>query len=229
MATVTTDQSAYQDLETIRSRVDYEGDTLFEDNDALRFDELLVRLEKESRGIFETLWGDQTPAEETDRVDTMRTTGDAAMTLVYPVQDVTKVEYKVTVGSDWEELDADRWDYTDHHLVLAQRPTSNILYRTRERDNPLTRDPSRAEWDQLATKVRVTYDRGFSTVPSDIKSIQISLINKMLRQLRAEQNVSSVSPEELTSAVTEIDDVVDENIRQRISDVTSPGLATMSI
>jgi hypothetical protein len=230
MPDVSTGADAYQSLETIRSRIDYKSTDLYESQNAqLEFDELLVRLETESRGIFETLWGDQTPLEETDRVDTKRTTDDAAMPLVYPIQSVSEVEYKTTIGSDWETLDADRYDVTDHRLVLAARP-STLSLRTRVRTgNPLTRFADRASWRDLAAKIRVTYDRGFSGgAPADVKSIQIALINQMLRKLKREQTVAAASPEEL-AGMTDMNEVLTEEVRNRISDVTKPGLATQSI
>lgn len=226
----TTDTGAYQSLADIRGRVNYEGEDLFpeDDNPQLRFDQLLVRLERESRGIFETLWGDETPIEETGRVDEKRATDDAAMLLAYPVQSVSKVEYKTTLASDWVTLDADRWDHTKHRLVLARRPNTNAL-RHRQRGNALASHAERATWMDLAATVRVTYDRGFSGgAPADVKSIQVDLINKFLRQLKGEQTVAAASPEEF-AGITENAEVVTQEIRDRISDVTSPGGATMSI
>jgi len=223
---VTTDPGSYQSLDQLRERVDYNGESLFSDNQELRFDELLVRLERESRGIFETLWGDETPLTETDRTDTMRATDDAAMPLVYPIQSVSTVEVKRTLGSDWDTLDPDWYDVTDHRLVLARRSAaSRVRY-----DNELARNTRRASWRDLAAKVRVTYDRGFgSEPPADIQSIQVAIVNRMLRHLRQEQTVAAASPEEFAGVAADFDAVVDEQIRARISDVTAPGLATFSV
>lgn len=228
MPTVTVDSDAYQDLDAIRQRVQYRGTDLFDDNAQLRFDELLVRLEREARGIFETLWGDQTPLEETDRVDEFRPGYDAATKLVYPIQTISTVEYKTTLGADYEELDADRYDATDHHLVLSRRPSTNTLLH-RRRGNRLGATATRATWRDLAEKLRVTYDRGFTGgAPDDIKSVQIQLINHMLRDLRREQTVSGVTPDQLAE-MTDRQAIVTDEIRDRISDVTSPGRATHSI
>lgn len=228
MPTVSTDTGAYQALADIRSRIDHRPDDLFDDNAALRFDELLVRLERESRGIFETLWGDQTPLEETDRIDEKRTTDDAALKLVYPIQDVTKVERKVSLASEWKELDDEWYDYDDHHLILARRPNTRLM-RQRQRGNVLAGDAERAPWRALGEKIRVTYDRGFAGgAPADIKSLQIQLISNMLTKLRTDQTIAAGSPDELAQAV-DTDMIVTEEIRDRISDVTSPGYATMSV
>lgn len=227
--TPTVGSEGYQDLDAIRQRVDYGGSDLFNDNAALRFDQLLVRLEEESRGIFETLWGDQTPLTEEGRIDEKRATDDAAMLLVYPINDVTKVERKTTMGSDWKTLDSDWWDFTEHRLVLARRPNTNTL-RHRQRGNPLTANANRSTWRDIASKIRVTYDRGFgSEPPADIKSIQISLINRMLRNLKGEQTVAAASPDELAGVASDFDATVTDEIRDRVADVTSPGGATMSV
>lgn len=228
MPTVSTDADAYQDLERIRDRVDYDGADFYDHNEQLQFDELLVELEKESRGIFETLWGDQTPLTETGRTDELRCTDDAAIPLVYPINDVTKVERKNTMASDWETLDSNWYDFTDHRLVLSRRPNTNTL-RHRQRGNALAADAERAAWRDIATKIRVTYDRGFGeTPPADILSIQVDLINNMLRQRKSEQTVAAASPEEFAGQ-TETAEVVTQELRDRISDVTSPGYATFSV
>jgi len=230
MPTVSVSSSAYQDLAAIRERIDYEGSDIFSDNEALRFDELLVRLEQESRGIFETLWGDETPLEETGRTDVRRATDDAALALVYPITDVTKVEIKRTLGDDWDELDSERYDHTEHRLVLAAHPGGTALaHGGHRRTTTVGQYAARATWADLAAKLRVTYDRGFGTEPpNDIKSIQIDIINKMLRQMKREQTVAAASPEEL-AGITEPAEVVTEEIRDRVQDVTSPGRATMSV
>lgn len=228
MVTVSTDADAYQDLARIRQRIDYEPHQFFDDNAALRFDELLVELESESRGIFETLWGDETPLTETDRTDELRATDNAAIPLVYPIQSVVKVERKLNLGGDWDTLDSDWYDVTQHRLVLARRPTINSL-RYRERGNDLAENARRLEWSDIAAKLRVTYDRGFGdTPPADILSIQIDLINNLLRQRKREQTVAAASPEEFAGQ-TETNEVVTDEIRARVADVTHPGMTFMSI
>lgn len=228
MPTVSTGPDAYQDLERIRQRVDYDGDGFFQDNAQLRFDELLVEFEEESRGIFETLWGDQTPLEETGRTDEIRCTDDSAMVLVYPINDVTQVERKTALSSDWVELDSDWYDWTEHRLILARRPNVNSM-RRQQRGNALASDAKRAAWRDLATKIRVTYDRGFGeTPPADILSVQIQIINSLLRNLKREQTVAAASPEEFAGQ-TETNEVITDEIRERVADVTKPGMATFSV
>lgn len=220
------DSGAYQTLSDIRERVDYDGDELYNDNAQLRFDELLVRLERESRKIFETLWGDETPLTQTGRTDIKRATDDAALLLVYPVNDVTKVERKTSLDADWDELDSDWYDFTDHRLILTRgNPSGRVRH-----DNSLARPARRGTWRDIAVKLRITYDRGFgSEPPADIQSIQVALINNMIRKLRREQNVAAARPEDFAGTPGDMDDVLTDSLRQRINDVTKPGGATMSV
>ena len=229
MATVSTGPDAYQDLARIRQRIDYEATDFFDDNAALRFDELLVELEEESRGIFETLWGDQTPLTETDRVDTVQPTDNAAIPLVYPIQSVSTVEYKRTLTSTYEELDTEWYTTTDHRLILSDRPNSNALRYRYAQGNPIADAADRTTWGGLAEKLRVTYDRGFGdTPPADILSIQISLIENMLGSRKLDETISAGSPEQMREAIT-ADDVVTDAVRERVGDVTKPGLATITV
>jgi len=230
MPTVETESGSYQSLERIRQRIQYDADDFYSGGNAeLHFDELLVELEKESRGIFETLWGDETPLTETDRVDTVEPTDNAAIPLVYPITNVSKVEYKRTLAGDFEELDTERYRATEHRLILADRPNSNALRYRYAQGNPIADAADRTTWGDLAEELRVTYDRGFgSTPPADILSIQIALIENMLGSRKMQENISAGSPGEMREVIA-ADDVVTDAVRQRIADVTSPGLATITV
>jgi hypothetical protein len=225
VTTPTTDAEAFQSLDSLRERVDYDGDELFRDNEQLRFDQLLARLERESRDIFITLWGDQPPTAEDGRIDTKRTTDDSAIMLPYPVRDVTEVEVKHSLDSDWETLDSDWYDFTPHRLILARTSISDRV----RRGNPIAETARRATWRDIGVKIRVTYDRGFENIPYDIQSIQVVLVNRMLRHLRHEQNLANMSADEFEGLSPNVDDVVSEDIRQRIQDVTKPSGATLSV
>lgn len=225
VTTPTTDAEAFQSLDSLRERVDYDGEELFSDNAQLRFDQLLVRLERESRDIFITLWGDQPPTAEDGRIDTKRTTDDSAIMLPYPVRDVTEVEVKRSLDSDWDTLDADWYDFTPHRLVLARTSLSDRV----RRGNPIAETARRATWRDIGVKIRVTYDRGFESIPYDIQSIQVTMVNRMLRHLRSEQTVAAASPDEFMGVSPDWDTVLTDEVRQRIQDVTKPSGATMSI
>lgn len=230
MPTVSTGADAYQSLDRIRQRIDYDaGDFYDGGNAALRFDELLVELEEESRGIFETLWGDETPLTETDRVDTIQPTDNAAIPLVYPITAVSEVEYKRTLANDWQTLEAEWYTNTEHRLILSDRPNANTLRHRYARGNPVTDAAERTTWSDLAAKLRVTYDRGFGAdPPQDIQSIQIQLIENMLASRKLQQSLAAGSPDEISQVLNQ-DSVVTEEVRQRIADVTTPGYGTLTV
>ena len=220
----------YISVDELKDRVSYDGEALFEEhNEEKRFEELLSTLESEARGEINTLTGDQTFHKQTDRTDTFRATDDAAVPLVYPIIDVSKVEVKSSLASDWRELDTDRYDFTDHRLILA-RPTrggstSTLAY---QRENPLIREAGRMTWRDIATKMRVTYDRGFDPIPADVKSIMVDIVNRMLRKLRNEQNISASSPEQM-EAITQGETIMTDDIRRRVGDITGLGGKTQSV
>lgn len=226
MATVSADEDAYQALGEIRDRVDYRGRDFFEENQQLQFDELLVRLEREARGLIETRTGDEPFSAEDGRVDEIRATSDASIPLVYPIRDVKSVEIKRTNGGDWREIKERRWDHTDHRLVLADRP--NAMSLRNQQGNALARNAGRATWRDVAQKIRVTYDRGFEEVPGDIKSVQIAIINRSLRNLKREQTVAAASPDEFATA-TDAETLLTDDIRERIDQITGLGGKTMSV
>jgi hypothetical protein len=242
----------YQPLERIRERIEATPEDIFGDhpNAEARFDRLLfgtaqtdpdapdaeswIGLEAEARGIIETLTGDQPLGLESDRTDTFRPSWDAALTLAYPVNSIDTVEFKHSLKADWQTLDTDRYtvDRSDraHHLVLQHfRRTGIGGGRGGTRRNTLADNANRATWRDLAAKLRVTYSRGFDPIPADIKSVQIALINRHLRLMRAEQSFAAASPEEWQGVSPEFDRVVTEDIRDRLSDFTTMGGATMTM
>jgi len=192
MATVSESPDAYQSLDRLRSRVEYEATDFFADNAQLRFDELLVELEEEARGIFETMYGDVTPKAEDGRVDTRQTTDDTALSLPYPIRDVTEVEVQYANGGDFETLEPRWYNHTEHNLILETDAVPRTRYDLRN-DYGLPRFANSPTWVDLGERLRITYDRGFETLPSDIVSVQVQIVNQLLRQLRLEQNVEAAS------------------------------------
>jgi len=231
----------YQTLDRLRARVEYQPTDIFEesDNAEKRFDRLLAGseavgeadgfrgLEAEARGIIETRLGDNTLAAEDGRVDVMRTTDDSAMPLVFPIRDVQSVEYKLNLGDDFETLDADRWDFTDHNIILSY---GRRMAESRHgfRGNRLTGFTARLTWLDVAEKIRVTYDRGFDPVPADVLSVQVAIVNRMLRNLKVEQNVAAMEPDQL-EAMTASEAILTDDIRDRIDQVTPLGGATQAL
>ena len=231
MAAVSTESGAFQDLDRIHQRIDYDSLDFYDegDNAALRFDNLLVELEAESRGIFVTLWGDQTPLTQTDREDVIRPPDDAALPLVYPIKSIGSVEYKRTLGMDWDDLDTDWYTHTEHRLILAERPNVSTVRRQYNRGNPLTDNAERTTWGDFAAELRVTYDRGFGEQPpNDVLSVQVALVENMLASRKLQETVSAGTPEDIRQTI-DAGDVVTESIRDRIGDVTKPGMATVSV
>ena len=231
----------YQPLERLRERIEYEPTDIFDakNNPEKRFDRLLMGtdavddapspswegLEAEARKIIETRLGDEPLSKETGRVDEIRPSYDAAIPLVYPIIDVTKVEYRISLGSDWKELDAERWTHTEHSLILEYGrrgyPAGGGVRRNRLADTA-----TRATWKDLASRLRVTYDRGFDPVPADILSVQVALVNRMLRQIKAEQTFAAASPEEFAGVSPEFDAIMTDKIQRRIDQFTPLGGAT---
>jgi hypothetical protein len=241
----------YQTLDRLKARLEYEPSDIFDGpNAAAEFDRLLygtnldsadgvdggaaditpewTGLEGEARTIIETRLGDEPLSKETDRTDTIRPGYDAAETLVYPIQDVTKVEYKYTLRRDFQTLDPERYTHDDHHLILENRTRQVGSPRGGTRRNTLADTATRATWGDIAAMLRVTYDRGFDPVPADILSVQVALVNRMLRNLKTEQNIAAMEPDQIES-VTAAEAVLTEDIRQRIDQFTPLGGATQVI
>jgi len=227
MVTVSENADAYQSLARLRERVEYEGGDFFSDNEQLRFDELLVKLEAESRAIFENLYGDVTPKAQDGRIDERQAVDNKALSLPYPIRDVTEVEVQYNVGGDFETLDTEWYSHTEHHLILD----SDRIPRTRfnlRRQRGIERFASQPGWLDLCERLRVTYDRGFESIPQDILSVQVQIVNNLLRQLRLEQNVEAAAPDEYR-AMTDGMEVVTDEIKSRISSIASPGRSTMAV
>jgi hypothetical protein len=79
----------------------------------------------------------------------------------------------------------------------------------------------------IAEKIRVTYDRGFVEIPPDVLSVQVAIVNRILRNLKTEQNIAAMEPEQI-SAVTDAEAILTDDIRARIDQVTPLGGATQA-
>lgn len=228
-----TEGDPYQSLERLKMRLEYEADDLFDtrDNADKRFDRLLMGtaevgdgdtfdgLEAETRRTIESFRGNEPYSKEIDRVDTFRAKPEAATDLVGPIQSVQKVEIKRSLRDDWRELPAGRWDHTKFNIVLSYGPHHGGGRRGTRR-NVLVDQAASAEWSSIAEKVRVTYTRGYEPVPADVRSVQVAMINRMLRNLRTEQNIAAMEPDQI-SAITSAEAVVTEDIEQRINALPS--------
>lgn len=236
----------YQSVERLRARIEHQPTDLFDDNAEKRFDRLLGGtesvgdapatdadgwrgLEYESRKYIETLYGDQPLNYETGRTDELRPTYEAAIPLVHPVDSVSQVEYKYDLGGEWRTLDAERYTWSRHNLILEHFRAGGTGGRAGTRRNTAADFATRASWGDLAAKLRVTYDRGYDPVPGDIQSVQVQIVNRMLRLMRLEQNLAAASPEEWQGVSPEFDRVITDAIRERIGEFTTPSGATLTM
>lgn len=225
----------YQPLERIKARVDYEPTDFFENNATKRFDRLIMGtaevgdtadtagwrgLEYEARKMIENAHSDEPFSEETGRVDEKRAPASVTLPLVFPVNEVSKVEKKRTLRADWEEVEAFRYQVDDSGLTLERTPIQRGRAHGGTRRNTLADRARRLQWNDIASKIRVTYDRGFNPVPGDVQSVQISLINRMLRTLKQEQTMAAASPEEFQGVTPEFDSVMTDNLLARIESIT---------
>jgi len=241
----------YQSLDRLKMRLEYEATDLFDDRDnaAKRFDRLLMGteevgdgdtfdgLEAETRSTIETYAGGEPQAanlpdsftfsREVDRVDTMRATSDAAMPLLGPVESVATVETKADLGDDWRELNTDRWDTDSNRLILSYGSAA-ARGRYGRRRNTLADVATRATWRDIAEKIRVTYTRGYDPIPAAIRSVQVQMINRMLRNLMTEQTIQAMEPDQI-EAVTSAEAVMTEDIEMRIREFAPLGGSVQSV
>ncbi len=217
----------YLSITELKDRIKYTGDDFYDINPETKFEDLLTELEKESRGIINSYIGidNETLGEETDRVDTETAPDNSVISLLYPVQEVKKVEIQRGIDEDtWQELSSDYYTYSEHNLKLKKAYRSGRVfdypYRVRSQINSLKSYSNRITWRTLCRRVKVTYDRGYKTIPADIKSAQVKLVNNLLRNLRQEQNVAALSPEDLSSYV-EGQTILTEDVKSILDNQTN--------
>lgn len=196
----------------------YQPDSIYTDHNVeKRFHNLLEQLEASARETIIDRLGDEPIQSEDGRTDIVSAPPARARKLIYPVRDVTLVEYRRT-GGDWRELDADRYRHTEYNIILRR---GNRLHGTGER-NELLDNAGRREWADFADELRVTYDRGFDPVPANLIEAQTAIIKRMLRNRRTEQGVSALDPEQM-EAVNAAQAVLTDDIIERIDSVTMGG------
>jgi len=213
----------YQTPDEIKERVEYGADDFF-DNEPQpgdKYDSLLERLEKESRKAIESYKGDITFEKET-KTQKFNAPESTVIQLEYPVHDVLKVEYQRYPDDNWEELDSQSYKFTDHNLILIRFPKQLLAHQgmVKGRQNPLTSNIRRYEWVDFATTVRVEYERGYEDIPENIVGVQITLINKKLRQLREEQNIAGLSVGDIDN-LGKFDTLMTEDVQERLDETTS--------
>lgn len=206
----------YTTKEEVKSRVNFDGSEFFDINPDSNFNDLLDTLLVESKAIIDGQIGGETLSEETGREDTLLCPDLTIIELVWPVNSVSKVE--LFRMSSWSTLDNSRYEYTSHVLRLRpviQRQYGNWLHY--QHVNPLRAYSNRITWSDLGTRVRVTYNRGFSSsdMPEGVKETQISVINRMLLFLRQDQNINAMNPDEVMNVLNNRK-ILTEDIKQRM-------------
>lgn len=209
----------YQTVDRIKSRISYTPSQFNEYEQDVEFDDLLEMLEEESRAIIDSYMGDESFNYEEDREDRIMARDTKGLSLIYPVQDVKKVETK-RFGSDWDELDSNNWTFDDHSLYL--RKYNRRLFDVHGRDYYTMRDVRDLNWSDFCTEVRVTYDRGFEDIPDNILNIQISIISNILNEMRQKQANSVFDPSD-NNLVVDLDQIMSKDIEKRLKDITSFG------
>lgn len=204
----------------------WEGTDFYEEFPKEKFEELLSRLEEDSRSIINGQIMGETYEEETDRVDIKEAPDKEKIQLAWPIQEVKKVE--IRTGSDnqgnpeWGELESGLWRHDDQWVVYKGRLNQTFRERLSSHSrNPLKRYSNSASWADRATQVKVTYDRGFETIPNSVKEVQKELIRRMLTHLRQEQNLAKVDPTEVSELVNGRR-LITEDMKDRIGKITQP-------
>lgn len=222
--------SVYLTATAIEDRISYKGEQFFTTATATNFESLLETLEEESRALIESYMGDVTFSEETGKELEVVAPDSIYIELKFPVTSITKVEIKYTANGSYNTMDTERYYYSKHALYLAEHGIaySDMSRRRWLMRNPISRDLKRVTWRDSCYEVKVTYDRGYSDIPSNVKGIQLSLINNMLRNLRLEQSIGSIEPDAVTSYI-EAGKVFTSDIKARLDGITSFGGTTVVV
>jgi len=98
-------------------------------------------------------------------------------------------------------------------LIDREYPFRNDL-------NPLNYYGNHATWAGIASRIRITYDRGYATadIPFDIKEVQQKIIRRMLIHYRQEQNLANLNPDEAQAFNTR--QILTDDIMQRINTIS---------
>jgi hypothetical protein len=150
-----------------------------------------------------------------------RTRSTATLELPYPVNSVDTVERLVLRGTDetWEEIEPRRYTSDRYHLILRSQFGRLTNTRNSIRANPLTNSADRRTWRDVSEELRITYSRGFETIPAEVRNVTIRLVNQMCRNLAMEQGIAAASPEQMRPLI-DASAVVTEEIEKDIQNLT---------
>ncbi len=209
----------YVTIDKIKSRVEYDEDDF--NLTTSGFEDLLTDLEQESRDIINSYKGDITFLEETDKTQEFKSLSNSSLPLEYPVRDVSKVEYKRMVSDNWRELEDDRYDYTEHNLILRKYPRNYNRFTKNRRLAPLEINSKRLTWSDFSSKIKVTYDRGWKqdNLPQNLINVQLDIINLILRKTEMERVMDMQNPENIQTITNEFE-IMNDDIKKRLDQIT---------
>ena len=175
-----------------------EGEEFYQTNPEPKYEDLLERLEKQARAIVDGQIKGEGYTREDGRVDTENAPDKPELQLVQPIDEVTKVEITAKADGEWKTLDTDLYSFDNQGIRLRSQLIPN-QYRFYNVQNPLKRNSNRARWSDIADRVRVTYDRGYTVgnVPQDVKEVTREIVRRILVHLRQEQNLANLSPDDI--------------------------------
>lgn len=208
----------YLKPKAIKNRIEQDPEDFFDANPEIDFDSLLETLEEETRSMIESYKGDVTFAQET-KEERFRAPDNSSINLLFPVNSVTKIEYRTNPGDAWETLDSKFYSVYPRKVVL-RKSYGNLMRGRYMTYNPISWKQKRRTWADFCTDVKITYDRGYSTIPSNVKNVQITMINKILRQLRNEQSITALQPDEVNNYV-DFDEILTDELKERLDSITS--------
>ncbi len=212
----------YASLDEIKTRSSFLPHNFSEYNEEEEFDELLTMLEEETRDYINSFFGVETLHKTTNITKVMDAPNERRVRLRFPIDNVSNVEIRSSSSSSWTTFDSGSYRYTDRELVLDKSQRSR-RHRSGVRSigKSINRDFQNLNtWLDVCNQIRITYTAGYDTIPSEIKNIQIEMINRLLRKQKISQTVSALSPTDGDNENPDIlSKVANEDIKERLNNI----------
>ncbi len=125
------------------------------------------------------------------------------------------------VSDNWRELEDDRYDYTEHNLILRKYPRNYVRFTKNKRLAPLEVNSKRLTWSDFSSKIKVTYDRGWEqdNLPQNLINVQLDIINLILRKTEMERVMDMQNPENIQTITNEFE-IMNDDIKKRLDQIT---------